>query len=61
MGAVKRNLQLDASEPDACAYSMMQTAYIKLCAQWGWNFVEKAQNAAVKHTVAVLQPLKLKI
>lgn len=61
MADVKRNVSLDASEPDAWLRIMMLSAsYLELCDKRGCNFVEKAPKAAVKHFISVLQPPKLK-
>lgn len=53
--------KLDTSEPNArLRMLMLQTAYVELCERRGWNFVEKAPKAAVKHILSVLQPQALK-
>ena len=58
---VKRNVRLDATEPDARMRIMMLSAsYLELCDKRGWNFIDTAPKAAVKHIVSVLQPPKLK-
>ena len=61
MADVKRNVRLDASEPDArLRILMLQTSYMELCERRGYNFVEEAPEAAVQHLIAVLQPPALK-
>ena len=61
LAEVKRNILLDASEPDASLRVLMLSAsYLELCDKRGWNFVEKAPKVAVKHILSVLQPPRLK-
>ena len=61
MADVKRNVRLDASEPDArIRVLMLQASYVEHCKRRGWDFVNTAPKAAVKHLVAVLQPPALK-
>ena len=61
MADVKRSISLDASEPDPrLRIIILQTAYLDLCNHRGWNFVEKAPKAAVKHILSVIQPPELK-
>ena len=61
MADVVRNVKIDASEADArLRVLMLQTSYISLCDRRGWNFIDKAQKAAVKHLTAVLEPPQLK-
>ena len=58
---VKRNGRLDSSEPDARLRVMMMSAsYLELCDKGGWKFVEKAPKAAIKQSISVLQPMRLK-
>ncbi|CAN8068627.1 unnamed protein product [Agarophyton chilense] len=62
MADVKRSISLDASEPDAFLRIIgLQTAYLDLCDRRGWNFVDKAPKAAVRHILAVVEPPELKI
>lgn len=59
---VKRNVRLDANEPDARLRIMMLSAsYLELCENRGWNFVENSQKAAIKHIISVLEPPRLKM
>jgi len=61
MADVKRSISLNASEPDArLRIIILQTAYLDLCNRRGWNFVETAPRAAVKHILSVIQPPELK-
>lgn len=58
---VKRNVRMDASEPDARLRVMILSAsYIELCEKRGWEFVEKAPKAAIKHIISIVQPPRLK-
>lgn len=57
---VKRNLYLDASEPDVKLRNIiLQISYIALSKLHGRTFYGTTQKAAV-HFIAVLQPSKLK-
>jgi len=61
MSDVKRSISLNASEPDArLRIIILQTAYLDLCNRRGWNFVETAPKAAVRHILSVIQPPELK-
>ncbi len=58
---VKRNVRLDPAEPDArIRILMLQASYVGHCKRCGWDFVNTASKAAVKHILAVLQPPALK-
>jgi len=61
MADVKRSISLNASEPDArLRILILQTAYLDLCERRGWNFVDEAPKAAVRHILSVIQPPELK-
>lgn len=58
---VKRNVKLDANEPDArLRILMLSASYLELCEKRGWNFIETSQKAAIKHIISVLRPAGLK-
>eukprot|EP00171_Calliarthron_tuberculosum_P023413 IDg23413t1 len=57
---VKRNIRLDLSDPDArIDILMLQASYVEHCKRHGWDFVNTAPKAAVKHIIEVLQPPEL--
>ena len=58
---IKRNVRLDATEPDAKLRTLiLQANYVKFCKERGWRYYETAPKAAVKHILAVLEPPQLK-
>lgn len=58
---MKRNVKLDANEPDAGSRIIILSAsYLYIWEKKSWKFIDTIPKAAIKYIISVLKPPRLK-